>query len=183
MTTDGEKSDRNKPLPGDDGDPRLGQLVRGIRSEFGQMQVLVEELEALDDDIGEDPATLRERAAASAFLASFYMGVENILKRIVRYQNIDLPQGERWHVELFKQFCALDSASSVSNVQNDRLPDLFEGDLIRHMDAYRRFRHVFHHGYERDLDYDRMRPGIQGARPVLKQFREAVGQYLSSLLN
>lgn len=58
---------------------------------------------------------------------------------------------------------------------------LFEGDLIRQMDAYRRFRHVIHHGYERDLDYEKMRPGIEGAQGALDAFREEVEKHLDDI--
>ena len=149
------------------------QLIDDVRGELGQMDIVVEELEAIADDVGDGPATLRERAAASAFLASVYMGVENVLKRIARYHEIDLPRSERWHVELFERFCRPATGS---------LPVLFKGELIPKMDAYRRFRHVIHHGYERDLDYDRMRPGIQGARQTFERFRDEVESYLESLI-
>jgi hypothetical protein len=100
------------------------------------------------------------------------MGVENVLTRIARYHEIDLPRAERWHVELFEQFCPSAAAP---------LPVLFSGELTPKMDAYRRFRHVIHHGYERHFDYDRMRPGIEGARQTFERFRNEVESYPESL--
>ena len=48
---------------------------------------VVEELQSLAADVeGRDP-TLREKMAAGGFLSSFYMGVENVLKRISRYRD------------------------------------------------------------------------------------------------
>ena len=161
----------------------IQQLIDDVRGELGQMDIVVEELEAIADDVGDGPATLRERAAASAFLASFYMGVENVLKRIVRYHGVDLPQEKRWHVELFEQFCAPEPDTPQSDIsQSSPLPVLFEGELIRQMDAYRRFRHVIHHGYERDLDYDKMRSGIEGARRTFERFRDEVESCIQSLI-
>jgi hypothetical protein len=159
------------------------QLAEDIRGELGQMNIVAEELEAIADDVGDGPVTLRDRAAASAFLASFYMGVENVLKRIARFHGVDLPRSERWHVELFEQFCAPepDTLQADTAPQSRSFPVLFDGELIRKMDAYRRFRHVIHHGYERDLDYDKMRPGIEGVRSALEAFREEVEQYLSAI--
>jgi hypothetical protein len=148
------------------------QLAEDIRGELGQMEIVVEELEAIAGDVGDGPVTLRDRAAASAFLASLYMGVENVLKRLARFHGVELPHGERWHVELFEQFCPPAAAP---------LPVLFEGALIRQMDAYRRFRHVIHHGYERDLDYEKMRPGIEDAQGALEAFREEVEKHLDDI--
>lgn len=162
--------------------PSIRPLAEDIRGELNQMEVVVEELTAIAGDVGEGPVSLRDRAAASAFLASFYMGVENILKRIIRYHDMDLPSGDRWHVELFERFCT----SQVENTgvdfpSTDLLPVLFDGDLVRQMDAYRRFRHVIHHGYERDLDYDRMRPGVEGASGALEAFRDNVERYVNDI--
>lgn len=167
---EGSMSDPGTTSGGADSGAR--QLAEDIRGEFGQMEIVVEELEAIAGDVGDGPVTLRDRAAASAFLASLYMGVENVLKRIARFHGVELPHGERWHVELFERFCAPEAGS---------LPVLFEGDLIRKMDAYRRFRHVMHHGYERDLDYEKMRPGIEGAAGALEAFREEVEKHLDDI--
>jgi hypothetical protein len=95
------------------------------------METVTEELEALAEDVGAGPAPLRERAAAGSFLASFYMGVENILKRIARAEGVEILRSDRWHAELFERFCPPTTAG---------LPVLFEGDLQRRMDACRRFR-------------------------------------------
>jgi hypothetical protein len=164
-TSTGDKADHREQS--------VQQLIDDVRGELGQMDIVVEELEAIEDDVEDRSATLRERAAASAFLASFYMGVENVLKRIARHHDIDPPRSERWHVALFERFCPPADGS---------LPVLFEGELIPKMDAYRRFRHVIHHGYERDLDYDRMRPGIEGARQTFERFQDEVESYLESLI-
>jgi hypothetical protein len=77
------------------------ELRTEVRTEFGQLEIVVEELDALAEDIGSGPATRRERAVAGSFLGSLYMGVENVLKRIARYNGVELPSRERWHAALF----------------------------------------------------------------------------------
>lgn len=111
-------------------------------------------VEPLEATAGGGPATLRDRAAASALLDSSHMGVGNVLKQVARHHGVVLPHGERRHVELFERFGPPAAAP---------LPVLFSGELIRAMKAYRRFRPVIHHGQERDLDCENMRPGIEGA--------------------
>lgn len=56
---------------------RVKELMGDVRGELGQMGIVVQELEALASDVGDESPTLRERAAASSFLASFYMGVDS----------------------------------------------------------------------------------------------------------
>jgi len=160
----------------------LEALREEVGNELDQLEIVVEELEAITEDVGAGPGSLRDRAAASSFLASFYMGVENVLKRIVRYHGLELPRSERWHVELFERFCApREEPGGEKPPEEKTLPVLFEGEQVARMDAYRRFRHVIHHGYERDLDYARMRPGIEGARRAFERFRSEMKAYLKRL--
>jgi len=49
------------------------------------------------------------------------------------------------------------------------------------MKPFRGFRHVIRHGYPRELEWDRMREGLQEARPVFEHFRDRVEQFLGGL--
>ena len=83
--------------------------ARELREEIGieldTLQTTVNELLALQRDLSERTPTLREKTAAAAFMAQFYNGVENILKRTSRHCGVALPAGETWHVDLFQRFC------------------------------------------------------------------------------
>lgn len=148
------------------------ELIDEVQMELQQMERIVQELEALDADVGDGPATLREEAAAGQFLASFYLGVENVLKRVARYHGVEQPQSRQWHVELFQWFC--------SPPQNRTpLPVLFPEPLDAAMKPYRRFRHVVHHAYGIELKWERMIEGIRNARRVFERFRGAVETVLS----
>ena len=81
------------------------ELKAEIAVEFDLLQQVVGELEALRRDVGDREPTVREKTAAAAFLAQFYTGVENILKRLSRFHGVMLPVGENWHFDLFKRFC------------------------------------------------------------------------------
>ncbi len=70
-------------------------LREEISIELESIETIVRELQSLNSDVGTRQATVRERTAA-AFLAQFYNGIENILKRICRYHNVSLPTGETW---------------------------------------------------------------------------------------
>ena len=81
-------------------------LNEEVRDELQSMGWVVEELQSLAADVeGRDP-TLREKMAAGGFLSSFYMGVENVLKRICKFREVPLPQSARWHAELLDRFAA-----------------------------------------------------------------------------
>jgi hypothetical protein len=114
------------------------ELKAEIAIEFDLLQQVAHELEALRRDVAGREPTVREKTAAAAFLAQFYSGIENILKRLSRFYGVELPAGENWHLALFKRFCPPEQAP---------LPMLFDEALARQVGPFRRFRHVVHHGY------------------------------------
>ncbi len=105
-------------------------------------------------------------------MAQFYNGIENILKRISHYHSIPLPKGDLWHVELFKRFC--------SPVYKN-LPLLFDKTLALQMATYRKFRHVVFHGYGFQLDWERMKEGIEHIDQVFSEFKIKLSEYMMSL--
>jgi hypothetical protein len=128
-------------------------------------------LSALQRDIGTREPTTREKTAAAGFLAQFYNGVENILKRLSRYYGVPLPTGETWHLELFQRFCSPPYPG---------LPLLFDEDLASALAPYRRFRHVVFHSYGFQLDWNRMTEGIANVQTVLAQIQASLSRYLGT---
>ena len=103
----------------------------------------------------------------------FYGGVENILKRIHRYHGIALPTGDSWHAETFKRFCA---------PRTPPLPLLFNQELESALIPFRKFRHVVYHGYGFQLEWERMKEGIERLEDVHSKFRHAVSAYMQNEL-
>jgi hypothetical protein len=112
-----------------------------------------EAVSLLNDLAGREP-TVREKTAAAAFLAQFYGGIENILKRIHRYHGIPMPTGESWHADVFKRFCSPPYAV---------FPVLFDDELAAKLAPFRKFRHVVHHGYgfQRDKTFFQLPDDMQ----------------------
>lgn len=136
------------------------ELRAEIAAEFDALRQVADELEALRSDVAGREPTVREKTAAAAFLAQFYSGIENVLKRPSRFHGVGLPAGENWHLELFQRFCP---------PRHPPLPPLFDGPLSRQLGAFRRFRHVVHHGYGFQLDWSQMREGLgQVGPPALR---------------
>lgn len=157
-------------------------------------QTVHELLELYKDTENKNP-TVREKTAASAFLAQFYggvenilkrisrhfvydrvvllvCGVENILKRISRHRGIPLPMGDSWHIDIFNRFC---------KPSYQDLPVLFDESLALSMSAYRKFRHVVHHGYGFQIEWDRLKEGILQIENVFDAFRAGLFRYLHSI--
>lgn len=83
---------------------RPDELGAEIAIKLEALGATVDELLMLQRDVAHREPTVREKAAAAAFLAQFYNGIENILKRISRYHDVPLPTGEAWHVDLFRRW-------------------------------------------------------------------------------
>ena len=140
----------------------LDVLREEISIQLELMEATVREIESLQTDLGSRNPTTREVAAAAAFLADFYTGVENILKRISRCYGVALPVGEDWHVELFGRFCE-------PGFQG--LPIIFDSEQKRSFARYRSFRHVIRHGYSLQLDWEQMAEGVKKVNDAYVPFR------------
>ncbi len=147
-------------------------LREEITVEFEALEITINELLELQRDVATRSPTVREQTAAAAFLAQFYNGIENILKRISHFHNIKLPTGETWHVELFQRFCS---------PSHPTLPLLFDENLAASLAPYRRFRHIAFHGYGFQLDWTRMSEGIANVHHVFSLIKVSLANYLQNL--
>jgi hypothetical protein len=150
----------------------LDDLREEISIELESMGKIVNESLLLLNDLAGTKPTIREKTAAAAFLAQFYGGVENILKRIHRYHGIPMPTGDSWHVEIFKRFC---------KPLFPPFEPIFEENLALDLLPFRKFRHVVYHGYGFQLDWERMEEGLQKVGDVYRQFVTSVSDYLDRL--
>ncbi|MCF6147691.1 MAG: hypothetical protein E3K37_03435 [Candidatus Kuenenia sp.] len=64
------------------------ELKEEINIELESIETVLQELSLLRKDMADREPTVREKTAASAFMAQFYSGVENILKRISYFYNV-----------------------------------------------------------------------------------------------
>lgn len=127
-------------------------LHEEISIELEAMSEIVHEISSLVEDVAGRQATVRERTAGAAFLAQFYGGIENILKRIHRHYNLPLPSGDSWHLDLFRRFC---------QPGYEDLPVLFDKKLASVLSPFRKFRPFVHHGYGFQIEWESMSEGLK----------------------
>lgn len=151
----------------------LAELREEISIELEMMECTVREAVSLLTDLAGREPTVREKTAAAAFLAQFYGGIENILKRIHRYHGIPMPTGDTWHADLFKRFC--DPSYSPFSA-------LFDNELAAKLAPFRKFRHVVHHGYGFQLEWVRMKEGLGMVENVFLLFTISVTNYITKLM-
>lgn len=150
----------------------LDDLWEEISIELESMEKVVNEAKLLLNDLSGSEPTVREKTAAAAFLAQFYGGIENILKRIHRYHGIPMPTGDSWHTDIFKRFC---------NPPFPPFKILFEETLALELLPFRKFRHVVYHGYGFELDWERMEEGLQRVSDVYSRFAASISAYRATI--
>ena len=148
----------------------IEELREEIGIELELIEAVVAEAISLRNDVGGREPTVREKTAAAAFIAQFYGGIENILKRIHRYHGISIPVGDAWHIEIFKRFCPPGYLD---------LPILFDDSLARALSPYRKFRHVVYHGYGFQLEWERMKEGLDSLGGVHLRVKTVITAYLA----
>jgi len=110
--------------------------------------------------------TVVELAAIAAFIHNTYNGMENLLKRALRYAGVSLVPSASSHKDL------LDLAVD----QHIITPSLSE-----ELDAYRGFRHFFVHGYGVLLDEAQLIPLAKHLPALWEHFKAALSAFAESL--
>ncbi|MCL5031447.1 MAG: hypothetical protein M1480_20785 [Bacteroidetes bacterium] len=144
-------------------------IIEEIKIELSNLEYIVMEIDSIKEEFKTVEPTVRDKTAAGSFLAQFYNGVENILKRISKLKDIELPKGELWHTELFKRFC---------EPPFENLPLIFDKELEMLVIPFRRFRHIVFHGYGFQLNWDLMISGIEQVNYVFEKFSAKVREFI-----
>lgn len=144
-------------------------LREEVAIQVDAIELTLQEIASLHLDVAGREPTQREVAAAGLFLANFYNGIENILKRLCRFYSVALPLGDNWHIQLVQAFCQPPQSG---------LPVLLDDALAQSLAPYRRFRHVVYHGYGVQFRWHDLLPGIKQAAHVWSSFHLAVETHL-----
>jgi uncharacterized coiled-coil protein SlyX len=101
----------------------MDELLEDIAAE---KEYISQTLIALEEALARQEKTIVELAAVATFLHNFYNGVENLLKRVLKFKRVSIPDSASWHKDL------LDLAVDQH---------IITLDLSTTLDEYRAFRH------------------------------------------
>lgn len=138
------------------------QLRDYCEAEFENIDKVMMELLSVVKVKG-DGFSIIELAAIGTFIHNFYNGVENILKRVLLYKQIEVKDTPTWHKDLLK--------TSFEN-------GIICADLYHHMSNYLSFRHFFVHAYGFSLNWEDMKPLVEGIDEALKRFKQEIYNFL-----
>jgi len=122
------------------------ETVLKIKFEISQVDMMINETEPLLKLVQNKIPDKIEIAALGLFLHSFYNGIENILKFIVKEEHGKLPSGIKWHKELL----------DLCFIEINGKSRLFREKVKTILDDYLSFRHLIRNTYSYKLNWDRM---------------------------
>ncbi len=141
------------------------QLREYCEAEFENIDAIISEIfiVVIPDKMEYSSAEL---AATAVFIHNFYNGIENILKRILIYEKVEIRETPTWHKNLLK-------SSTEKYILSDVLYDVLSN--------YLSFRHFFIHSYSFNLRWNELKPLINEIRGTWDLFKNSVERYINNL--
>lgn len=134
------------------------QLKEYCEAEFENIDRVVLELLSIVKAKNEG-FTIIELAAIATFLHNFYNGIENILKRVLLFERIEIQDTPTWHKDMLK-------ISSEFKI--------ITSDLYHQLSNYLSFRHFFIHAYSFALKWEDIKPLVKSVEEVLQKFKSEI---------
>ncbi|MEA2003784.1 MAG: hypothetical protein U9O53_02385 [archaeon] len=136
-------------------------LREKVDVELENVHTVLVELEKIKD---EPSKTIVELAGIGTFLHNFYTGIENILKQILRDEDIPIPFSDSWHRDLL----ILASKEKI----------ITETTRVR-LTKYLAFRHFFVHAYSFLLDERELKLLVDDVFDTYSTFKEEINAFIS----
>ena len=140
----------------------MDKLLQEISIEKGFIK---ETLSGLQEALLRSEKTIVELSAIGSFLHHSYNGIENILKRILKFKKIIIPDSPTSHKDL------LDVAAEHGVISSG---------LSDQLDKYRGFRHFFVHGYGVLLHEEELGPLAEELPEVWKEFENEIEDFIKT---
>jgi len=141
------------------------QLKEYCEAEFENIDSVLSEL-ALVVKPKKAKYSVADLAAAATFIHNCYNGIENVLKRILVFSNVDIKETPTWHKDLFKK--SLDRK-------------IISEKLYNALSIYLSFRHFFVHAYSFTLRWEELKPLANSLKDTVEEFRAEAFNYINCL--
>ncbi|HXF38138.1 MAG TPA: nucleotidyltransferase domain-containing protein [Blastocatellia bacterium] len=146
-------------------------LKEEIATELLNLTRIVDEAKAISGSQNTEPTSIEIRAAGS-IIHDFYGVVERIFERIAVRLGPGLPAGDSWHTFLLRSM-ELEARGIRAAV--------IDHELASRLVDYLRFRHLFRHSYGYELQWQKLRPLIQGLGETLELLRSQLAKFTDLL--
>ena len=138
--------------------------------EISQIDKLIADSKPLFDLCKLKPPDFIEMSAAAMVLHSFYNGIETILVLIFKHYDGQLPNSNKWHIELLEK----------SFLSDKKRKQIFTIELQKSLEEYLRFRHFVRHAYGFQLEWERMEDLIKDIEGFWNTLKESITLFIEN---
>ncbi len=150
----------------------LEALIEEVNAEFSFLEETKNQVHELLQIVGGRSPGNIEIAAANQYLSQFYNGIENVLKRIIKFVNLPLIRNDNWHIELLNYFYNNPSSPKIH---------LFDRNNYEVLNTYRKIRHVVRQGYNFQMDWDKLSIAMENIPKYLTEFKIKILNFVDSI--
>jgi len=147
------------------------QLKTDVLDEIEAIEEVLKDLSSLKNNLDLDKIDNTQKAAIGTFLMNFYVGVENIVKRISKEYYQTMPKGNSWHKELL----------NLSYTPPQGKDPIFSQNIVNRLNPYRGFRHLFVSGYGFKLRLELMTSLINNIEFLWTDIKKAIEEFWDKL--
>lgn len=151
---------------------KLQELTDEINTELKYLDITINSINELNSIIAENEPDIFQKAAMNQFVSEFYNGIVNILKRICKFNKVQLPYGDDSHIKLFNLFVI---------GGNNILPLIFNPEIAIEFKQIRKFRHFIIHGYSFKIEWSYIKDSVAKIDSIYQIVKHNISGYISSL--
>jgi hypothetical protein len=144
------------------------ETIMKIEFEISQIDKLLDETMPLLKSAQLKIPDMIETAALGLFLHSFYNGIENIIKFVMKERYGKLPSSNKWHKELL----------DLCFIKNNDQKELFREELKIALDDYLSFRHFIRNTYAFKIKWERMEDLILNINKNWDDIKTEINNYM-----
>lgn len=152
---------------------RLAALCAVIDQDVRAIERWTAELEAASPALTSGEPGFRDLAPVAYALHNIYNAIENTFEQISRTFENHITDAAQWHRELLNKMFL-----EIPHVRPAVLPESLRSNLS----DLRGFRHVFRHGYDFDLDVEKLSRLLRDWRSARPGLKEALTNFRDRLL-
>ena len=145
-------------------------VIQKIQFEIEQIDELIDASNPLFDLCKIREPDFVERCGIALILQSFYNGIEKIMLLIVKNKDRKLPNGIKWHKELFDN----------TFKENKNRTHIFREELYEQLNDYLQFRHFVRHAYGFKLKWEKMKNILFDMNALWGKIKEDINVFIKN---
>lgn len=106
------------------------------------------------------------------YLHNLYNAFENIFLNIADVFENQIKEKSRWHYSLQKRMAL--------NIEDIR-PKVISKETSNYLDELRRFRHIFRHSYDYEIDWERLKIVLKKAEKLQRIYQKEIRNFIGFL--